>query len=142
MIKDNIKITQCQRYKYPHGAVYIGPSDATVSCGYLELAPDRATNKIMRALPEHVKQIEGVSEIEIFDEDNKITIKRLEPGNTFLIPTSALHVHRNRGVVKSINYWEYQGNATTFIDQIKKHGILDKTHALKSRTSTNNTSSK
>ena len=125
MLKADIKIDQCQRYKYPHGAVYIGPSDETVSCGFLELSPDRATNKITRPLPEHVKQISGTSEIEMFDENNRITIKSLQAGDTFMIPTNVLHVHRNRGRETSINYWEYQGNAAALVEQMRSKGMLD-----------------
>lgn len=128
MLKDNLKLKDCKKYKFPHGAVFIGPSDETLSCGFLLLDPDSATPKMIRPLPEHIKQIKGSSEIEIFNEQNKIRIKQLKPGDKYFISTGVVRVHRNRTPKPSINYWEYQGNATALIDQIRSDGILDKTH--------------
>ena len=125
MINDSLKIASTTRYKYPHGAVYLGPANETVSSGFLELAPGQATPKMTRPLPEHIKQIECICEIEMFDEQNRISIKRLNPGDTFVIPTGIVRVHRNRFDQPSLNYWEYQGNALALITEIKHEGLLD-----------------
>ena len=60
-----------------------------------------------------------------FDEQNRISIKRLNPGDTFVIPTGIVRVHRNRFDQPSLNYWEYQGNALALITEIKHEGLLD-----------------
>lgn len=123
MINDSLKIESTTRYKYPHGAVYLGPVSETLSCGFLEISPGQATPKMTRPLPEHIKQIKGTCEIEMFDDQNRITIKKLTPGDTFIIPTVIVRVHRNRSHEPSLNYWEYQGNALSLIDQIKANGL-------------------
>lgn len=125
MINDSLKLETTARYKYPHGAVYLGPASETISSGFLELAPGQATPKMRRPLPEHVKQITGCCEIEMFDDQNRISIKKLNPGDTFVIPTNITRVHRNRSDQLSLNYWEYQGNALALIDQTKANGLLD-----------------
>ncbi len=130
MLNGSLKIESCSKYKYPHGAVYIGSSNETLSCGFLEILPGQATNKLAQPLPEHVKQISGVSEIEMFDELNRVSIKRLNPGETFIIPTNMIRVHRNREITPAINYWEYQGNATALIAQIRAEGLLDETWVI------------
>ncbi len=130
MINDTLKIATTTRYRYPHGAVYLGPSSEMLSSGFLEIAPGQATPKMTRPLPEHIKQTSGSCEIEMFDEQNKITIKKLNPGDTFVIPTNIIRVHRNRFSQPSLNYWEYQGNALKLIAQTKQEGILDEKFSL------------
>ena len=125
MINDSLNINTTTRYKYPHGAVYLGPSNETLSSGFLEIGPGLATPKMTRPLPEHIKQIQGECEIEMFDSQDRISIKKLTAGESFVIPTGIVRVHRNRFAAPSINYWEYQGNALTLVDQVRTTGLLD-----------------
>ena len=106
-------------YEFPQGKIAIENSDKKSSKGYLLLNPKAELEKHNRPVDEHLIQIEGSSSIKLFKND-EITEITMKEGDALIIPTNKFHIHSNQGNKISITMWEFPGDITSIIQNIRK----------------------
>lgn len=114
------KISDCFKVELPQGAIYLGKSDVNRSVGYLELNPHTSLTLHNRPVKEILTQIEGSTSIVKYDENGKLNEFVLNEGDTHTIePAGTWHIHVNPFNNKSLIYWDFPGDITEIIDNIR-----------------------
>jgi len=109
---------ECQKILLPQGAIYLGPSDASKSVGYLELKSHTSLTLHNRPAIEKLTQVKNKSEMVVFWDKKPITI--LHEGDTFVIkPANTWHIHVNPFNEVSLTYWDFDGDIREIIDNIR-----------------------
>lgn len=118
-----LKLQDCEIYQFPTGKIYLGPSTPQQSMGFIELKPSMSLDKHHRPVEEKLTQVNGTCQLELYDPANQIKIVKLQPGNSFTIPANQFHIHANKGSRPSLTYWQFNGNVTQIISQLRSQGI-------------------
>lgn len=118
----NLKPEGCEEKVVPQGVIYLGPSDKNQSTGFLKLKPGQKLAKHNRPVEEKLKQISGSSVIELYDGKRILAEKVLKEGNELLIPANQYHIHKNPTNQECLTYWQFDGNITEIIRNIRKSG--------------------
>jgi len=107
-------------YELPQGKIAIENSDKKSSKGYLLLNPDKELEKHNRPVDEHLVQIEGSCIIKLF-KGEEITDLKMNAGDALIIPANKFHIHSNLEESISITMWEFHGDITDIIQNIRKN---------------------
>lgn len=113
-------INKCDKIEMPQGAFYLGPSDKKTSKGYLELNPKQSLTLHNRPQGiEKLTQVKGSCSMIIYDEGNEKIVK-LEEGDEVEIKGGVWHIHANPYNEASLTYWDFDGDITKIIEDIRK----------------------
>jgi quercetin dioxygenase-like cupin family protein len=118
-----LKPEDCEAYQFPTGKIYIGPSTREQSMGFLELKPSMSLDKHNRPVEAKLTQIFGSCQIELYDPANQIKVVKLEPGSTLTIPANQFHIHANKDQQSSLTFWQFDGDVTSIINDLRTQGI-------------------
>jgi quercetin dioxygenase-like cupin family protein len=113
-----------EKYKLSQGNIMIAFSDKNLSIGVLEINPGQEMAKHNRPVLESLYQISGSCLMKIFSDDEKITEKILQVGDSLDIEPNKYHIHTNPFEEKSITLWKASGDITEIIENIRKNSEL------------------
>jgi len=119
-MKVGLKLENCEMIVLPQGVIYLGPSDKNQSVGFLKLNPHRKLTKHNRPVDEKLKQISGDCTIELYDKDRLSQEKELRQEEELIIFANQYHVHKNPTGKESLTYWQFDGDITKIIENIRK----------------------
>lgn len=109
-----------EAYTNQQGAkIYVSFSDSLLSVGSLVLNSHCALPKHNRPVTEQLRQIEGECVMKLFDGDTLIQEIRMKEGDSLLIPANQFHIHSNPTTDTSITLWEFEGDITGVIENIR-----------------------
>ena len=114
-------IAKCQKIEIPQGAFYLGPSNKERSVGYLELKPKQSLALHNRPTGiERLTQVKGRCSMVVYDtKDGRIVT--LNKGDELeIIPPGTWHIHANPFDKVSLTHWDFEGDITKIIEEIKK----------------------
>lgn len=112
-------LEQCQKIDLPQGAIYLGESNSTQSVGYLELNPHTSLTLHNRPAIEKLTQVKHTGQIVLYKE-NQGEVITFEEGDHFVIePANTWHIHTNPFDTVSLTYWDFEGDITEIIENIR-----------------------
>ena len=119
-MKVDLKLDNCEAINLPRGVIYLGPSDKSQSIGFLKLNPGQKLARHNRPVDEKLKQISGDCIIELYDKDRLLQEKELRQEEELIISANQYHVHKNPTSKESLTYWQFDGDITKIIENIRK----------------------
>lgn len=111
-------IEKCEKIVIPQGALYLGPSNKKQSVGYLELEPRQSLTLHNRPAVEKLTQVTRKCDMVVYRNGGKIVT--LEEGDTLSMPPGTYHIHANPYEESSLTYWDFNGDITEIIEEIRK----------------------
>lgn len=123
-----LDLTTFDVVRFAEGTIYLGPSDKKRSVGFLLLKPRSSLAKHNRPVEEWLVQVEGISEIILFDGNREVRRVVLQRGDTLKIPADQYHQHTNPTGEDSLTSWRFDGDIRAIIDAIRKqnkHNLHD-----------------
>lgn len=114
-------LNKCDKVKIDQGFFYLGKSTKEKSVGYLELKPNNSLTLHNRwGGIENLTQVKGSCVIVVFDKPEG-TNHKLDEGDKLRIePEGTWHIHVNPNDKPSLTYWNFEGDITKIIEEIKK----------------------
>ena len=115
-------LEKCQKINLAQGAIYLGPSDEKQSVGYLELNSYSSLTLHNRPVVEKLTQVKGVFSMVIFDGEKGEIITMNEGDYLEIKPKNTWHIHVNPSSKVALQYWDFDGDITDIIENIRKSG--------------------
>jgi len=101
--------------------LHVVSSTRLQSMGYIELQAGARMLKYRSPAEERLKQVEGESQVAVFDPEAGPQIHHLTRGSELRLLVGSEHEHSNPHAHTSLTRWEYEGDATELIRLWRKH---------------------
>jgi mannose-6-phosphate isomerase-like protein (cupin superfamily) len=110
-----LDIAKSEAIRVTGGTVYVCHSDEKLSVGFLRLEPHESLAKHNRPVKEWLVQVEGISVVNLYENNELVEAATLKRGDSLLIPAKQFHQHTNAGDAESLTSWHFDGDITEVI---------------------------